>query len=1077
MRGAARSLRGTASAAAFAAAVVVLAAAGAVHAATPFVLAQESLIEDPEVAVDENGVGHFVWSAGNGIRYCQVPRNGTSCTNAQTFGGSGGPARILLPGGERILLLSGTFDVAVRESLDGGLTWSQPRVIGSVEPGGDAELGPGDFSVSLIDDGRYQAAPLDRRTDASAQLAQHPYTQGSDVAFADPVTPIAAFHGSERTSVESQIYFRKWSGAGDYNDVASWDPAQHYGAGEDTRLVGGKRGVFMSHRTATRGILNDSHYRIARWGGMGFGDSQQITPTGTVVASDLFQDRAGTIHFLWSDRADGTLRHRVSADGRSWRASEALTRGGDYNKLQHAAARDGGGFAVYESVAGGRRIMAVPFGPRGAVTEPGEDQDDASCPPELTVGAAKVIAREGCLQRTAGTQRYTTNGDVRVSGIDLEVGRRTTVLIQRGERTLTTSGPVQAKAGNIILDKKKIEWKLPPDGGAITDLVGNPATFDVAKYAVAFLGLKVSGNTKPELLPGGGVKIPIHLELPQPFGGLAGIGKATGDLDLKAHAETGLELSNLVVHAEDIALGIAQVEKLDLVYVGDPSRLWTRANLILPVIRSELLTEFQITQGRFDYGKGTLEFPELGLPLAAEVYLKSIGFSIETDPRRLMGTARLHAGSLFAQPLFTLDTSISYTFPDAPNPGVFRAEGRGSMGDIPVGDAFVEYVVGRRIAFGAKVALGDTSAGIRGEVDGALDVRTRAFDLHGEAELCAFGGCAGGEVLVSTKAIAGCLGSDWVGLGAAYVWKEGLEAFFHCDLEEYRAVTSARASQDGARIVQIPAGLPLAGIQVAGEGAPPRVTVSGPQGQTIATPADQSQPVKTEVGVLVADPAQNVTVVNLRRPAGGAWTITAQPESAPVTAVRQADGLPKPRVSAVVRGKGRRRTLSYRVRQIAGQTVRLVEEGGGAYQELATLRRARGRLRFTPANGKRGKRQIVALVEQDGLPRDRLLAGGYAAPGPIVPARPARVRLIRRGGKLVVTWRRARHAASYIVQARLSDGRRLTIPTRSSRVRIDEVAGIDAGRIRVYGSRPDGTIGKPGKAKLKRKIKKRKRRR
>jgi hypothetical protein len=60
-------------------------------------------------------------------------------------------------------------------------------------------------------------------------------------------------------------------------------------------------------------------------------------------------------------------------------------------------------------------------------------------------------------------------------------------------------------------------------------------------------------------------------------------------------------------------------------------------------------------------------------------------------------------------------------------------------------------------------------------------------------------------------------------------------------------------------------------------------------------------------------------------------------------------------------------------------------------RELARTRAATGYVAFTPADGPGGRRRIVAFVEQDGLPRARLVVARYRAPGPDddLPGQPA----------------------------------------------------------------------------------------
>src|SRR5688572_21269934 len=93
---------------------------GTAVAATPFTLAGGTAVEDPSIAVDESGTGHFAWnqdvpyvsaeSPGHDIvHYCQVPRGGTSCAKSKTIqlphDDFAGPRVLLHPDGA-ILIVS-----------------------------------------------------------------------------------------------------------------------------------------------------------------------------------------------------------------------------------------------------------------------------------------------------------------------------------------------------------------------------------------------------------------------------------------------------------------------------------------------------------------------------------------------------------------------------------------------------------------------------------------------------------------------------------------------------------------------------------------------------------------------------------------------------------------------------------------------------------------------------------------------------------------------------------------------------------------------------------------------------------
>ena len=120
------------------------------------------------------------------------------------------------------------------------------------------------------------------------------------------------------------VYFRKWGGSGNYNDLGTWGPLVNLGPGSEPELVDGKRGVYLSYMTDDF----PRQYRVRRWGGMSFGESRELTPKASPLWSDFFQDEGGRLHFVWAENSDDTLKRRFSTDGTSWSKVETLTPAG-----------------------------------------------------------------------------------------------------------------------------------------------------------------------------------------------------------------------------------------------------------------------------------------------------------------------------------------------------------------------------------------------------------------------------------------------------------------------------------------------------------------------------------------------------------------------------------------------------------------------------------------------------------------------------------------------------------------------------------------------------------------------------
>jgi hypothetical protein len=181
-------------------------------------------------------------------------------------------------------------------------------------------------------------------------------------------------------------------------------------------------------------------------------------------------------------------------------------------------------------------------------------------------------------------------------------------------------------------------------------------------------------------------------------------------------------------------------------------------------------------------------------------------------------------------------------------------------------------------------------------------------------------------------------------------------------------------------------------VQVVGADGPPKVTLVAPNGEKISTPADDSGR-KEGRFILVQDARSKSTTVVVVKPPAGDWRVEPAEGSTAIRSVGVAEGLPQPKVTTRVVGKGAKRTLRWRLRKIPGQRVQLFESGRKGSRPLVTTTRARGAKRFKPAAGLGSKRRIVAFVEQGGLPRTKLAGGRYTVRvAKVVPKRPRSAR-------------------------------------------------------------------------------------
>ena len=420
--------------------LLALALPGTAHGAKPFTLDPSPGAAKPTIAVDASGTAHIAWNLNNPgvaddtIVYCQVPRGKRACAGRQTLAApldATSPPYVLLTGEGKVLIVSSRCCTGVSgyptylfTSVDGGATFSPPIQIGNNEASGDAELGPGEFSVSTISDVTtggvtFQSDPLSGPSpEHVANLGEQPGTLGADyfgtIAFVDPLTPIVAMDDLDT------VYFRRFGGGTAYNEVGAWGPQVAVGPGDGPQLAGlpsGKKGVHLLYRAGTPG-----KFRLvaSRYNGTSFGKAVSVSETGDPIFHFFFMDPSGRLQAVWVNNDENSLRHAVRPSGKGWGRPETLVGKGRADNVfdtRAAAAKDGGGFAVWDGNNAGP-VRAVPFGASGKAG--GGGGGGGACVDEVKVGGATVTAQEGCLQQDPEDKsRYSTGGDVRVNGIDV----------------------------------------------------------------------------------------------------------------------------------------------------------------------------------------------------------------------------------------------------------------------------------------------------------------------------------------------------------------------------------------------------------------------------------------------------------------------------------------------------------------------------------------------------------------------------------------------------------------------------------------------------------------------------------
>jgi hypothetical protein len=1080
----------------------------------PFTLSADPHAKKPNVAVDEAGTGHFLWDvdvpypASDPSVYCRVPRGASACQKTLVFNlplESFGEPQVLTPGGGQVILLTyrccgdgeGTYAIV---SGDGGETFGAPHVIGKVEPG-QAVYGPGTGVVSLADDVvtagiHYQAAPLDGFVDHNANVGNGPGLQGYDgtIGFPAPTTPIVAFDDL------TTAFFRAWSGAGDVNDLGTWGPIVPIGPLKELRIATGPKGVVLMGKEHADNPYRDVYTARRFDPATGtFGASTPISDPKVetdVIFRDIFEDGGGNIAAAFI--ANGThsgktdpMRYRASVDGgKTWRPERTLVAATEDNafNLQMGAAPDGGGFVAYDGNGKGPlKAVAIP-----KLSDQGGATGGAGCVPTVSFGKVQAIALSGCLKKHSDGS-YTSGDPVRFNGLDLvPKGSAGSVEIDPVHKQIKTKS-VDVRAGNIVLDKGSFDWDVPAGTAALT-------TFShLEKFHVSILGFPVAGEATLTLTEKG-ARIPAHLELPGIFGGV------NGDVTLKLENPGGLQLEGFKIHVGDAFLGALEVKPLDVVYSnGQPPIFEGKARFLLPPTYSEpgVSVGFGFVNGKFKHAEGS--FPAQLALFPPWLYLQKIGLALSTDPLKIAGGVLMTGGpQILGSAAISIDalpeSSGGFTF-ELGKPSILRLAGSMSVVSVPFAHGFVEYRTNGLLKFGggldftAPLGAAQVVAGIPEGPPlgpGFVDLTDGRFNAPFKGSVCVPAGCGfinvGAEGVVSSSGIAACgqftvtpVPKVEVSAGFGYHWGGSPEVFADlggCDVGPYAVSAGGRAhaAQLGTT-VNVKAGLPQENIVVQGSGGAPQITVTGPGRETVSsTPGGLARSAHM---VVFSNAAASRTYVLIGKPPAGDYSIATLPGSPAIAAVRHADGLPAPSVKARLGGRGYRRTLRYTIKTIAGQKVRFLERAGGVGSDLGEGKGSSGTLRFAPAEGPAGKRQIVALVEQNAIPRREIVVASYTAPPPRRPARPSRVRLKRSGSGVRVTWGPAARAARYVVRVRLHDGtsRLFTVRAKKRSLKVPGVARRTFGSVTVAGLTRSGLAGPSRKASVKRKVAKHKRRR
>lgn len=592
-------------------------------------------------------------------------------------------------------------------------------------------------------------------------------------------------------------------------------------------------------------------------------------------------------------------------------------------------------------------------------------------------------------------------------------------------------------------------------------------------------GFPLAGNVDVALVPSQtapAAEITTSLRLPA-FLRRGGV-DMQGQVRLRATTDAGLQLSGMRVGPLDGELGALAIRGLQLDYDGAQDEWRGRGRLCLAGGACLDMTppngQLVIRRGRLSFAGASLAFPPPGIQLFPGVALERVGFGVGLDPTRLVGNAKVVAVSMLE-----IDGRLVLAFPSERAPYVFDLDEVGPgfpghfygrvhtrttagvaarallrlpvVGSVPLGQAHLLYEHPGYVAFGGSVDQAFAGViSIHGSVSGELNATNGRFNLLGSVRGCLVDAlCSGATGLVSSRGLVTCLHLGPVNVGGGVIYRPFEIKLWPLDGCKWSPFTErdVRAAQaGGAREIRIRPGDASRVVELRGAEAP-RVRLTGPGGRSIETPAGSGFVRDGSLRIIRSEPAK-LTVIGLQDPAPGVYRIEPLEGSPAITRVREATDPPGAKITARVTGTGTRRVLRYDVMRRPAQRVTFVEVGRSSRRIIGTVSGGgRGHIVFTPAPG-RDRRRIEAQFELDGLPAERRTVARFTPPGGRL-ARPARLRVVRRGASLRASWAAVRGATRYEVVVTTADTRQRVRRTQARRLRLTGVPASTSGRVSV----------------------------
>ena len=730
-----------------------------------------------------------------------------------------------------------------------------------------------------------------------------------------------------------------------------------------------------------------------------------VVPDGTIAQGELHITslRLGGLGTL------SQLDLSYNSKDSSWSGNAAFAMPGTTNPALHLSVTVVNGVLTQAHADVGQATLAGLLTTKNAafdyVSDPGTWQLTAD---EASLGNL-VAVKDLKLLNEVGKSTWQVSGKVDAAGSTATIDAQLTY--DKGELSTGTfdmadvslGGLIDIEAAHLSWDKATSTWAAAAQAGSATmdftvvngTLQSGHVSVPSAKVAgvIDITDFKVDYDGKTGAWGGGGTAA-----LP---------GKDSGKLTVSFAYADGALVGGSVTGSASFLNALA-VNDVSLSYDKTADRWSGGAKITLPgPNKTQVGGNLVFEHGKFVSGTATVA----NVPLATGIDLREFDLSIDTQPvLKLSGHARVATSKIpgLKTDAVSVDGNLTYTFSD---PGQWHADGTFNLVDFPLANAHFDYLTSGKATFGGNLDVGLSGiANVHADLNGTISGDGFSATGGGSVTVLRLAEAAG-HVLVDNHGIAGCgeikLGWTWEA-GVVYPWGGPARAIgATCDLSSWeaanasappppdqssanentlqdsrdggaftpqvhvrsavRAVVAAVAAADAQvpSAVSVPSNLPVFALSFTGDTAP-SVTLTDPDGNSYPAVDGVHDGPGNGYAVTRDD---TTTYFMLNEPNGGDWAVSVDEGSPAVTNVQQAQGLPQPDVTASVTGSGDDRTLDWSLKQIPGQTVTFVEDGGSTSHTLVTTSDADGSAPFTPAAGPGGTRTIRALVSQDGFPR------------------------------------------------------------------------------------------------------------